>query len=126
MKGHRPRIMICFSEKMCSCCLVSTMCFLRRHLRAKVLEGSDLIWTWVREKYILYPEWEMVLSQLQNSVKKDNLLSLHVLPSVVFAHSWNIVSRNTGLGLDNKLTSSTLPNPPIPRVSTHEKSLRVR
>ena len=38
--------MMDFSEKMCSCCLVSTICFLRRHLRANVRVGPVLSWTW--------------------------------------------------------------------------------
>ena len=40
MKGHLPFTMICFSEKMCSCWRVSTICFFLRHLRAKVLVES--------------------------------------------------------------------------------------
>ena len=46
MNGHLPCIMICFSEKMCSCWRVSTMCFLRRHLRANVLVRSVLSCTY--------------------------------------------------------------------------------
>ena len=40
MKGHLELIMIFFSEKMCSCCRVSTMCFFLRHLRANERERS--------------------------------------------------------------------------------------
>ena len=45
IKWQRPDIMMDFSEKMCSCCLVSTICFFRRHLRAKVLLVSLFNWT---------------------------------------------------------------------------------
>lgn len=48
MNGHLPLSMICFSEKMCSCWRVSTMCLLRRHLSANVLLGSVLSCTWER------------------------------------------------------------------------------
>jgi len=45
IKGHLPFSMICFSEKMCSCWRVSTMCFLRKHFRANVFWGSLRSWT---------------------------------------------------------------------------------
>ena len=45
MKSEWAPCMICFSERMCSCCLVSTMWRFLRIFIAKVLDSSLFNWT---------------------------------------------------------------------------------
>lgn len=45
MKSEWAPCMICFSERMCSCCLVSTMCRFLRIFIANVLDSSLFNWT---------------------------------------------------------------------------------
>lgn len=45
MKSECAPCMICFSERMCSCCLVSTMWRFLRIFMAKVLDSSLFNWT---------------------------------------------------------------------------------
>ncbi len=46
MKSECASVMICFSERMCSCCLVSTMWRFFRIFMANVLASSFFNWTW--------------------------------------------------------------------------------
>lgn len=46
MKSECARLMMFFSERMCSCCLVSTMCRFFRIFMAYVFTSSFFSWTW--------------------------------------------------------------------------------
>lgn len=54
MKSEWASCMMSFSERMCSCCLVSTMCRFFRIFMAKVLFSSLLSWTCRNKESRLY------------------------------------------------------------------------
>lgn len=97
-----------FSERMCSCCLVSTMCRFFRIFMAKVLFSSLLSWTCSQEerkirKYIRLA-WTLTCTTCGAIVKKNVCCCHTAVPP----------------------TSSTRPKPPTPRVSMMLKSARLR
>lgn len=94
-----------FSERMCSCCLVSTMCRFFRIFMAKVLFSSLLSWTCSQEERKICKYMRLVWTFTCNcKEKKSNNVSHTAVPP----------------------TSSTRPNPPTPRVSMMLKSARLR
>lgn len=81
MKSEWASCMMSFSERMCSCCLVSTMCRFFRIFMAKVLFSSLLSWTCSQEdrkkcKYKPKASLNINLHSLLYNCKKKNLFML--------------------------------------------------
>lgn len=101
MKSEWASCMMSFSERMCSCCLVSTMCRFFRIFMAKVLFSSLLSWTCTPG----ITKGNSRLYMLGFYFRLNQLMSRHIAAP---------------------LTSSTRPKPPTPRVSMMLKSARLR
>lgn len=110
MKSEWASCIMSFSERMCSCCLVSTMCRFFRIFMAKVLFSSLLSCTCIQWKRLINIELE------------DNL-NVNLL-------GYTTVNQRKSVCVDARLqcprTSSTRPKPPTPRVSMMLKSARLR
>lgn len=104
MKSEWASCMMSFSERMCSCCLVSTMCRFFRIFMAKVLFSSLLSWT--------CKKWE---------TERKNFSS-------AFTSTWWAITKILGNNFHSAMlpTSSTRPKPPTPSVSMILKSARLR
>ena len=92
---------------MCSCCLVSTMCFFFRHLSAKVFVLSDASCTCQHRK----------LYGVQQNIGE--------LLYFMWAHFIRYVMHAAHRQLSLTPTSSTRPKPPIPSVATTSRSSSV-
>lgn len=112
MKSEWASCMMSFSERMCSCCLVSTMCRFFRIFIAKVLFSSLLSWT----------------CSAEHRKEITQKVGIRINPHSLLDHCEDVQEKNQSYYCYSAVppTSSTRPKPPTPSVSMMLKSARLR